>query len=172
METLTVVSQHRNRYVRDDNIFDRFRSPPPPLKPSYMAPKHPAKTKARDLRSSEPPKKPKKSQLTPTVSKPPIKAAPLEGELGSGGGRSGGLWAGPAYSNSPPPSSLPMPKFSLRQKRSVSVGPPPSPEREIMVPHPLAKSAPASPTRDSESLDRTAATRDLRRILNLDVSDD
>lgn len=27
------------------------------------------------------------------------------------------LWAGPAYSNSPPPSSLPIPKFSLCSKR-------------------------------------------------------
>ncbi|URD94258.1 hypothetical protein MUK42_01524 [Musa troglodytarum] len=31
------------------------------------------------------------------------------------------LWAGPAYSDSPPPSSLPIPKYYLRQKRSVSL---------------------------------------------------
>ncbi|KAH9294557.1 hypothetical protein KI387_040240 [Taxus chinensis] len=30
-------------------------------------------------------------------------------------------WAGPAYSNSPPPSSLPLPKFSMRQMRSASL---------------------------------------------------
>ncbi|KAJ4910313.1 Uncharacterized protein Rs2_04934 [Raphanus sativus] len=30
------------------------------------------------------------------------------------------LWAGPTYSNSPPPTSLPMPNFSLRQNRTVS----------------------------------------------------
>lgn len=29
-------------------------------------------------------------------------------------------WAGPAYSNSPPPSSLPVPKFSKQQMRSIS----------------------------------------------------
>ncbi|XP_038996510.1 uncharacterized protein LOC120121125 [Hibiscus syriacus] len=31
------------------------------------------------------------------------------------------LWAGPAYSNSPPPSSLPVPKFSPRVKRTMSL---------------------------------------------------
>lgn len=29
-------------------------------------------------------------------------------------------WAGPAYSNSPPPSSLPFPKFSMQQMRSIA----------------------------------------------------
>ncbi|KAH9617715.1 hypothetical protein KSS87_017221, partial [Heliosperma pusillum] len=31
------------------------------------------------------------------------------------------LWAGPAYSNSPPPTSLPMPKFDMKPKRCVSL---------------------------------------------------
>ncbi|KAG2297538.1 hypothetical protein Bca52824_044207 [Brassica carinata] len=31
------------------------------------------------------------------------------------------LWAGPTYSNSPPSTSVPIPKFSLRQRRTVSL---------------------------------------------------
>ncbi|GER24845.1 brassinosteroid signalling positive regulator family protein, partial [Striga asiatica] len=55
-------------------------------------------------------------------------------------------WAGPAYSNSPPPSSLPIPKFSLRPKRSISLDLP-NAASEINF-HPIAKSAPVSPTRE------------------------
>ncbi|CAF2141365.1 unnamed protein product [Brassica napus] len=52
------------------------------------------------------------------------------------------LWAGPTYSNSPPPTSLPIPKFSLRQKRTVSLSfPPPQ----------AAKSAPVSPTSSADN---------------------
>lgn len=85
------------------------------------------------------------------------------------------LWAGPAYSNSPPPSSLPMPKFSLREKRSVSLELPGS---DPVVPmHPIAKSAPSSPTggySPAAELFGTVdtATRTLRRILNLDGADE
>lgn len=76
------------------------------------------------------------------------------------------LWAGPTYSNSPPPSSLPIPKFSLHQKRSVSL--------ELPLPTlgidlaPVSKSAPSSPTGDSVS----SATQNLRRILHLDIEDE
>ncbi|KAJ8547539.1 hypothetical protein K7X08_011125 [Anisodus acutangulus] len=56
------------------------------------------------------------------------------------------LWAGPAYSNSPPPSSLPIPKFTFKPKRTVSLELHGSPS-DIDLPM-LAKSAPASPTRD------------------------
>ncbi|KAL2935552.1 Transcription factor SOX-5 [Bienertia sinuspersici] len=86
------------------------------------------------------------------------------------------LWAGPAYSNSPPPSSLPMPKFSLKPKRTVSLELP-ALESDVSL-QPMAKSAPASPTRESarSSLsflnDDDSATKTLRRILNLDVVDD
>ncbi|PKA64976.1 hypothetical protein AXF42_Ash011578 [Apostasia shenzhenica] len=83
------------------------------------------------------------------------------------------LWAGPAYSNSPPPSSLPIPKFSLRQKRSISLDLPSSTSGiKVQI---GAKSAPASPTRDSHSsspdfsLSTASATENLRRILNLDL---
>ncbi|KAK9945279.1 hypothetical protein M0R45_010801 [Rubus argutus] len=86
------------------------------------------------------------------------------------------LWAGPAYSNSPPPSSLPIPKFSVRPKRTVSLELPSSASAIEM--HPIAKSAPPSPTREHSSTKRDlfhnadSATRTLRRILNLDVDDE
>ncbi|XP_004290612.1 PREDICTED: uncharacterized protein LOC101301058 [Fragaria vesca subsp. vesca] len=86
------------------------------------------------------------------------------------------LWAGPAYSNSPPPSSLPIPKFSVRPKRTVSLELPSSVSAIEM--HPIAKSAPASPTREHSSSKRDlfhnadSATRTLRRILNLDVDNE
>lgn len=86
------------------------------------------------------------------------------------------LWAGPAYSNSPPPSSLPIPKFSVKPKRTVSLDLPSSPS-DIDLP-PFAKSAPASPTRERSpspgvlSDDSTdSATQTLRRILNLEIMD-
>ncbi|KAJ9171983.1 hypothetical protein P3X46_015276 [Hevea brasiliensis] len=86
------------------------------------------------------------------------------------------LWAGPAYSNSPPPSSLPIPKFSMRPKRTVSLELPVCDSGIKM--HPIAKSAPASPTREHSPLTKDlflsvdSATKTLRRILNLDVADD
>lgn len=86
------------------------------------------------------------------------------------------LWAGPAYSNSPPPSSLPIPKFSLKPKRTVSLElPSMSSEYDLF---PISKSAPASPTRErspspSDLFDiADSATKTLRRILNLDITDE
>ncbi|KAL0458147.1 UNVERIFIED_CONTAM: hypothetical protein Slati_0441900 [Sesamum latifolium] len=85
-------------------------------------------------------------------------------------------WAGPAYSNSPPPSSLPLPKFFMRPKRTVSLDLPAF-ASEIDL-HPIAKSAPASPTRGRSSFpsdwfdSADSATRTLRRILNLDITDE
>ncbi|XP_061366986.1 uncharacterized protein LOC133310113 [Gastrolobium bilobum] len=86
------------------------------------------------------------------------------------------LWAGPTYSNSPPPSSLPIPKFSVRPKRTVSLDLPGScPEIEM---HPLAKSAPSSPRREHSTSPRDllvnadSATKTLRRILNLNLDDE
>ncbi|KAF8394391.1 hypothetical protein HHK36_020599 [Tetracentron sinense] len=84
------------------------------------------------------------------------------------------LWAGPAYSNSPPPSSLPIPKFSLRQKRTVSLDLPGS-ASGIKI-HPIAKSAPSSPTREAypyrSDFFTDSATKNLRRILQLDIADE
>ncbi|KAL1816694.1 hypothetical protein ACET3Z_019268 [Daucus carota] len=88
------------------------------------------------------------------------------------------LWAGPAYSNSPPPSSLPIPKFSVPPKRTGSLELP-SPEPEVHL-HQVSRSAPPSPKRDHansgrnvfHSADYASATKDLRRILNLDMDDE
>ncbi|TYJ09361.1 hypothetical protein E1A91_A11G136200v1 [Gossypium mustelinum] len=85
------------------------------------------------------------------------------------------LWAGPAYSNSPPPSSLPIPKFSLRVKRTVSLDLPAA--DPIVDVHPTGNSAPASPTGELHPSVAElfgcddSATKTLRRILNLDNTD-
>ncbi|KAL5068200.1 hypothetical protein RYX36_019087 [Vicia faba] len=86
------------------------------------------------------------------------------------------LWAGPTYSNSPPPSSLPIPRFSVRPKRTVSLDLPGS-SREIEL-RMMAKSVPSSPTRERLDFIRDvfvnadSATKTLRRILNLNIGDD
>lgn len=92
-------------------------------------------------------------------------------------------WAGPAYSCSPPPSSLPFPKFSLQQqRRCVSLELPPARDEfseaesdaDLLV---SSQSAPASPSGKAPvivqgfGLDVVSATKDLRRILNLDFDD-
>ncbi|PWA77727.1 hypothetical protein CTI12_AA222370 [Artemisia annua] len=88
------------------------------------------------------------------------------------------LWAGPAYSNSPPPSSLPIPKFSVKPKRTVSLELPSVTGGDIDLLGMFAKSAPASPNREHSKMarkdlfggdgDDEFATKTLRRILNLD----
>jgi len=90
------------------------------------------------------------------------------------------LWAGPAYSNSPPPSSLPIPKFSVKPKRTVSLELPSVSASDIDLFAHVAKSAPPSPTReyhkgsrrDFVNSDDEFATKTLRRILNLDMADE
>ncbi|EHA8591240.1 histone-lysine N-methyltransferase 2D [Cocos nucifera] len=187
METLVVVAQHRNQYYTrgKSQISDMFGAapfrgfkgincrtfqsgagilPPPPSFPSAPEPRSPCFY-------SEPPKQSRRSKpilISPSTSP---KRASFHDELSYSE-----LWAGPAYSNSPPPSSLPIPKFSLRQKRSISLELP-GPPSEITL-HPLSKSAPSSPTRKSGSSDddfflsTTTATENLRRILHLDIADD
>lgn len=84
-------------------------------------------------------------------------------------------WAGPTYSNSPPPSSLPVPTFSVQPRQSISLDLD-SPTSEIGLRN-TVKSVPTSPSRDHISLDgdifdsADTATKTLRRILNLDVTD-
>ncbi|KAF5727061.1 hypothetical protein HS088_TW22G00748 [Tripterygium wilfordii] len=86
-------------------------------------------------------------------------------------------WAGPAYSNSPPPSSLPIPKFSVNAKRTVSLELPKNSDTAIDFIHLSAKSTPASPTRAHKPSAKElfngvdSATKTLRRILNLDATD-
>lgn len=84
-------------------------------------------------------------------------------------------WAGPTYSNSPPPSSLPIPTFSVQPKQSISLDLDVS-TSEIGLLF-AVKSVPSSPTRGHSSLDgdifdsADTATKTLRRILNLDITD-
>ncbi|KAJ1687353.1 hypothetical protein LUZ63_018743 [Rhynchospora breviuscula] len=167
METLVVFAQHRTQYSRNKfHSADQFASPPSKTfraincrtfqtgSPEPITPPH---------FHSEPPKQLNKSKSKP-INITPSKLAKFNSEDLS-------LcqpFAGPAYSNSPPPSSLPIPKFSLRQKRSVSLELPAcKPNLEM---RPMAKSAPTSPTgeRSSEfSLDVAMATENLRKILHL-----
>ncbi|GJN09014.1 hypothetical protein PR202_ga26980 [Eleusine coracana subsp. coracana] len=86
------------------------------------------------------------------------------------------LWAGPGFSNSPPPSSLPIPKFSLHQKRSVSLEFPPTNRSDGEDVRVNAKSAPSSPTAGSGAClfsgsDTAIATENLRRILHLKITE-
>ncbi|MBA0686207.1 hypothetical protein Goari_013822 [Gossypium aridum] len=86
------------------------------------------------------------------------------------------LWAGPAYSNSPPPSSLPIPKFSLRVKRTVSLDlPAADPFVDV---HPTGNSAPASLTGElhpsvaelfgcDDSATKTLRLRILKLVTNI-----
>ncbi|XP_022631895.1 uncharacterized protein LOC106778375 [Vigna radiata var. radiata] len=83
------------------------------------------------------------------------------------------LWAGPTYSNSPPPTSLPISKFSVRPKRSVSLDLPGSyPEIELQL---HASSAPSSPCGKHSPCVRDlfdSPTKALSRILNLRLDDE
>ncbi|CAN6290599.1 unnamed protein product [Urochloa humidicola] len=135
-----------------------------------ILPSPPAKGVAR-TRSSPEPKTPKQQahhgkKRSRPISISPSTSPPSRPEL----------WAGPGFSNSPPPSSLPIPKFSLHQKRSVSLDFPPadrSDDEDVPV---HAKSAPSSPTASSgvsffSGNEAAIATENLRRILHLKIED-
>lgn len=203
METLVVVAQHRNQYYsgrvkggcgsspsggfRDINCrafesgmgllpspFKGYGSPV--MNRGFVSPKvqtpcaksggkpmsEDGKTSKRSVRSSPIPIKLKGDGKKGTPSRESLSFSEL--------------WAGPAYSNSPPPSSLPMPKFSMKPKRTVSLELP-ALESDLNLP-PMPKSAPASPSRESARSpfsflrDDDSATKTLRRILNLDIADD
>ncbi|GJV61234.1 hypothetical protein Tco_1467334 [Tanacetum coccineum] len=87
------------------------------------------------------------------------------------------LWAGPAYSTSPPPSSLPIPNFSIKPKRTVSLDLHTVSASDVDLLAWLSKSEPTSPTsggRKGSEMEFVngsddSATKTLRRILNLDM---
>lgn len=208
METLVVVAQHRNQYCSRGKAQGpgRFGSSPSSdfrgincrsyqsaagILPSPLK----AHTTPVSKRACSSPKTPSSyvgagsASESKTLSRTAAKSAPIAIDV-KAFNRKGyfseevcdeslsfsELWAGPAYSNSPPPSSLPMPKFSIRPKRTVSLELPGSaPDVEM---HPIAKSAPSSPTRGHSPFTRDifrgadSATETLRRILNLDIHDD
>ncbi|KAI3460890.1 hypothetical protein Pfo_017553 [Paulownia fortunei] len=196
METLVVVAHHRN-HGHGPTKFDSFGSEPSgnfpgiscrtfqsgagllptPVKSfstpftenafsASLSPKTPSPYFNENQRSS---KRNAKSSTIPIPIK--INFENKEGEF-----HFSERWAGPAYSNSPPPSSLPLPRFSLPPKRTVSLDLP-TLASEIDM-HPIAKSAPASPTRwrspSPSDLFASAdsATKTLRRILNLDITNE
>ncbi|XP_022953295.1 uncharacterized protein LOC111455884 [Cucurbita moschata] len=79
------------------------------------------------------------------------------------------LWAGPTYSNSPPASSLPMPKFSMPGNRTVSLEfPTNSAAESVEKIHPTWGRYTHPSTREPFH-GADSATRTLRRILNLDI---
>lgn len=207
METLIVVAHHRNQYYSSGGKMNspaRFGSLPSRgfrdincrtfesgagLLPSpFKAYGSPVSNRAL---LSPKPQTPcanpggKSKSVDAKPSKKPVKSSPIAINLKGTGKKDRSsrenlsfseLWAGPAYSNSPPPSSLPIPKFSLKPKRTVSLELPRLESDLSLQPH--AKSAPASPTRDSVDpsinflRNDDSATQTLRRILNLDVADD
>ncbi|KAJ1433091.1 Proline-rich nuclear receptor coactivator motif [Sesbania bispinosa] len=202
METLVVVQQHRNRYYRSKSQdHARFGSSSPsrgfrgincrtfqtgsgilptPLK-SYTSPltkgpssKTPLTTPNSDNKTC--------SKTVPISTPIPInaKACRKEGTFSEcvpdGNLLLSELWAGPTYSNSPPPSSLPIPKFSVRPKRTVSLELPSScPKIEL---HPVANSAPCTPRGEHSPSARDlfvnadSATKTLCCILNLNLDDE
>ncbi|XP_062204988.1 early nodulin-20-like [Phragmites australis] len=187
MEALMVISEHRNPHHRHSGGRSKssgphFSSPPssrgfrgmncrsfhsaacvgllpsPPSSPTrtYSCPE--PKTPKQQLRHG--------GKRSRPISISPSKSPPSRSEL----------WAGPAFSNSPPPSSLPIPKFSLRQKRSISLELPPVERSDDVEVRQHAKSAPSSPVGGSgydffDNNETAIATENLRRILQLDIAD-
>ncbi|XP_006661788.1 uncharacterized protein LOC102721958 [Oryza brachyantha] len=187
MEGLVVISQQRNHHIqhsggRSKSTGSHFSSPPAShgfrgmncrsfhssvcsgLLPSPPPP--PARTY-----SSPEPKTPKQ-QLQRRGGK---RSRPISISPSTSPSRPE-LWAGPAFSNSPPPSSLPIPKFSLRQKRSISLELQQVNRSDEVEVKPHAKSAPSSPVGGSgfdffNDNETAVATENLRRILHLDIAD-
>lgn len=180
METLVLVTHHRNQYYNQSKFnFSGHCSnlPSNELKAngcrsfacdgSFPSPSSKSNScyKPKSPKCySEPPKHIKRSNPIAICSKLTFKNPNLCEDLDDFSYSE--LFAGPAYSNSPPPSSLPLPKFPLRQKRSVSLDLPVT--KSYIELKPISKSAPSSPTRESF----TFATENLRRILHLNISDD
>lgn len=228
METLVVASHHRNHHQyygrsrsNDSTKFDSFGSAPSGsfrgiscrtfqsgagLLPTPLKSKSFTKNALSDPLSPKTPSPTSKEHKSVPKSNAQSSSAAIPIKINfenEGKFHFSERWAGPAYSNSPPPSSLPLPKFSMRPKRTVSLDLP-TLASEIDV-RPIAKSAPASPTRgrspspvdlfDSHSpsslyghpsprdsfetpapgdlLERAdSATQTLRRILNLDITNE
>ncbi|TKY62433.1 hypothetical protein E2542_SST12289 [Spatholobus suberectus] len=173
METLVVVAQHRNQY------YSRSK----PRGHAAFGSSSPSETLGASIAglskraSSETPSlTPSNCRTTPSSAPVPINHKKQRGfseSVPDGSILLSELWAGPTYSNSPPPSSLPIPKFSVRPKRSVSLDLPGSCAEVEMQLH--ASSAPSSPPRERSPSARDlfdSATKNLCRILNLNLDDE
>jgi len=136
----------------------------------------PTPLKSRSFNENPDRKITSKSNPVPINGKACRKEIVFDEDLSGGSFLLSELWAGPTYSNSPPPSSLPIPKFTVRPKRTVSLDlPGSSSEIELRI---MAKSAPSSPNRErlsftSDLFDNAdSATKTLRRILNLNLDNE
>ncbi|KAJ0243248.1 hypothetical protein HA466_0204550 [Hirschfeldia incana] len=182
METLILTAEHRNQY-HGKRSSDGFRSAPSRTFRQLncrtfhsgvgLLPR-PKRTTSSSTHVTKRPLLPQ-PHSPPCVRTSPIPIATSSSSRGSQR-RSlyySELWAGPTYSNSPPPASVPMPKFSLRRNRTVSLSfPAPDPDVDIRE---AAKSAPVSPTTscaDNPFHSTVSATMNLRRMLNLENADD
>ncbi|RVW54741.1 hypothetical protein CK203_072006 [Vitis vinifera] len=160
METLLVVPQHRNQYYGRSKAHgsDRFVSSPSSdfreinCRTLNLGQKTPSP-------HSEDSKQAKTTGKSSAIAIPFAEASNYEKSFHDDFSYCE-LWAGPAYSNSPPPSSLPIPKFSMRPKRTVSLDLPGS--APVMKMHAIAKSAPPSPTREPYPSPRDLLTLQLR----------
>lgn len=185
METLVVVEQHKDQFCSRSKAKDhaRFGSSPSrdfigincrTFESGYGV--LPTPLRSQSFNENPHKKTSSRSNSIPINGKGCRKDLTFDEDLSGGSFLLSELWAGPTYSNSPPPSSLPIPKFTMRPKRTVSLDlPGSSPEIELRV---MAKSAPSSPNRErlcftSDLFDNAdSATKTLRRILNLNLEDE
>lgn len=207
METLVVAARNKHQYYttisRSQDIARFSSSPPNQFREIHCQTFHAADgilhsplmaSSVPVIKQTPPSTKTPVSPLStdPGCSKPVQKSSPIPisakficNEKFSDEGFDGSLsfserWAGPTYSNSPPPSSLPIPKFLQLPKRTQSFDFPNVVSHHDVSVHLISKSAPTSPTRDfspppiSKDLFYSAdsATITLRRILNLKPSDE
>ncbi|KAK4800631.1 hypothetical protein SAY86_021118 [Trapa natans] len=208
MEILVVVAQHKHQYYsrisKSQDLARLNSSPPNKFRAIHCQTSHaadgfippPLRVASTPLVKQTPPSK--KTPASPPASDPacmqpsqksipiPIIAKSICNEKFSDEGFFDGSlsfserWAGPTYSNSPSPSSLPIPKFLQLPTSSHSLGFPNVVSHHDFSAHQISKSAPTSPTREfslppfSEDLFHSAdyASITLRRILNLKPFDE
>ncbi|KAG2330835.1 hypothetical protein Bca4012_019591 [Brassica carinata] len=192
METLILAEEHRSYYGKKPPGHHGFRSSPSKTFKQIncrtfhsevgLLPRPPKRTSSTPItKGAQSPPSPK--SFLPYVDCVRTSPIPIPNSKGSqirsefvDEGRSlsySELWAGPTYSNSPPPTSVPIPKFSLRQKRTVSLTFP-APDPDVVDLPEVAKSAPVSPTSfgDNPFHSTVSATMTLRRMLNLESADE
>ncbi|CAA7044135.1 unnamed protein product [Microthlaspi erraticum] len=204
METLIVAAEHRNQYYGKRSLaHDRFRSAPSKtfrqincrtFQSGVGLLPRPKRTSSSPLTKGALPQAQAQSQ-SPRSPKSVLPVFNLPSSpIPIGSGKSSQirrcasefvdkrrslsyseLWAGPTYSNSPPATSVPIPKFSLKQKRTISLSFP-APESGDDDIRGVAKSAPVSPTSsgpdDNPFHCTVSATLTLRRMLNLETAEE
>ncbi|KAL0845730.1 hypothetical protein Bca101_018976 [Brassica carinata] len=148
METLMIAAEHRDQYGSKSLVHGGFRSAPS---------KTFRQINCRTFHSGVgllP--RPKRTSSTPVTKGHPSPSVDNSRTR-------------PTYSNSPPPTSVPIPKFSFRQKRTAF----PVFDSAVEISE-VSNSAPVSPTSsgDNPFHSTVSATMTLRRMLNLDPGDE